>query len=82
LHDSAFLALLKPQDGNLAERLEKLELKEVADELYLSILSRKSSVDEAAVVAKVLTKAGDKKADAIGRLMWALLASMEFGVNH
>jgi hypothetical protein len=82
LHDSAFLALLKPQDGNLAERLKKLESKGIADELYLSILSRKPSAQESAVVTKVLTKAGEKKPEAIGRLIWALLASMEFGVNH
>jgi hypothetical protein len=82
LHDAGFLELLKPKDGNLAERLAKLEAKAIPDEMYLSILTRKPSAEEAAVVEKMLAKAGEKKADAIGRLMWALIASMEFGVNH
>jgi hypothetical protein len=30
----------------------------------------------------VLAKYPDKRAEAVARLAWALLASMEFGVNH
>jgi len=41
------------------------------------------TADEMATVAKVLAKhAGEKRADAVGRIAWALLAGMEFGVNH
>jgi hypothetical protein len=39
-------------------------------------------VDETATVAKELKKDAAKKPEAVGRLAWALLASMEFGVNH
>jgi len=45
-------------------------------------LSRMPSEQERGIVDRVLTKAGDKKADAVGKFMWALLASMEFGTNH
>jgi len=82
LHDPALLALLKSEAGSLAERLGKMESKTIADEMYLTILSRMPSEQERGIVDRVLTKAGDKKADAVGKFMWALLASMEFGTNH
>jgi len=82
LHDEAVLALVKPAAGNLVDRLAKTPDDQVAEELYLSILTRKPSAEEAATVANMLKKDPAKKAEAIGRLAWALFASMEFGVNH
>jgi hypothetical protein len=82
LHDEAVLGLLRPRPGNLADRLGKLDKTAVlAEELYLSVLSRRPTADEAATVAAVLAKAAKKDA-AIAKLTWALLASTEFGVNH
>ena len=78
LHDEAVLALMKPMPGNLVERLAKLSDEKVAEELYLAILTRRPTAEETATVAKVLKK--DPKV--LGRLAWALIASMEFGVNH
>ncbi|MFO0801875.1 MAG: DUF1549 and DUF1553 domain-containing protein [Gemmataceae bacterium] len=82
LHDEAVLAMVKPAAGNLVDRLAKLPDEKVAEELYLSVLTRKPSPEESATVAKLLKKEPAKKADAIGLAAWALLASMEFGVNH
>jgi hypothetical protein len=82
LHDDAVLALLKPKAGNLVERLAARPDDQVAEELYLAVLSRKPTADETATVVKVLKKDAARKPDAVGRLAWALLASMEFGVNH
>jgi hypothetical protein len=82
LHDEAVLSLVRPVAGNLVDRLAKLPDGQVAEELYLSLLSRRPTADEAATAAAVLRKAAAKRADAVGRLTWALLASMEFGVNH
>ena len=82
LHDAAVLGLLKPAPGNLVERAAKLPDAAAVDALYLAILSRAPSTDERAAVARVLAKHPDARADAIGRVAWALLASMEFGVNH
>jgi hypothetical protein len=82
LHDEAVLALLKPATGNLVDRLVKLPDEKIAEELYLAVLTRTPTADETATVAKVLKKDPAKKADAIGRMAWALLASMEFGINH
>ena len=82
LHDDAVLGLLKAKPGNLVERLANLPDSRVAEELYLAVLSRKPTPEEAVAVGKVLARHADRKAEAIGRAAWALLASMEFGVNH
>jgi hypothetical protein len=82
LHDAAVLDLLKPKAGNLVVRAAKLDDAAAADELYLAILARQPTTEERAAVAKLLAKHPDKRAEAVGRAAWALLASMEFGVNH
>lgn len=82
LHDAAVLDLVKPAAGNLVERAAKLDNDAAADELYLAVLCRKPTAEEKAAVAKVLAKHPEKRAEAVGRVAWALLASMEFGVNH
>ncbi len=83
LHDAAVLQLVKPTPGNLVDRASKLDDTAATDELYLAVLSRKPSTDERVAVVKVLAKhASDKRPEAVGRVAWALLASMEFGVNH
>lgn len=79
-HDDAILGLLRPKPGNLADRLAKLPGEAVAAELYLAVLSREPTADEAATVARVIKKTD--RPDAVARLAWALLASVEFGVNH
>jgi Protein of unknown function (DUF1553)/Protein of unknown function (DUF1549) len=83
LHDKDVLELLKPKSGNLVDRVSKIEKPEtVADELYLAVLTRKPTAEETTTVAEYLAKHAAKKPDAIGKLVWALLASTEFGVNH
>jgi len=83
LNDPSVIGWLKPQDNNLAARLEKLaDAAALADELYLSILTRKPSDDEKKAVADYLTKHNDKRTEAIRTLAWSLLASNEFGINH
>ena len=82
LNDDAVLSLLTPRPGNLADRLAKLPDDKVAEELYLSILTRLPSIEEKAEVAKYLTSHASRKPTALGHLMWALLASSEFAANH
>ena len=65
------------------ERAAKLDDAAVADELYIAILTRTPTAEEKSLVAKVLGKhKGEGRPEAIGRIAWALLTSMEFGVNH
>jgi hypothetical protein len=74
---------LEPKDGNLTDRLTKLaDAKQLADELYLSVLTRLPSEEESSAVTAYLAKRADNRAQAIKNLAWSLLASTEFCVNH
>ena len=82
-NDGKVLELLKPRDGNLAEQLVKeTDSAKLAERLYLAILTRIPSPDEAADVAKYLAAHADDRAKSAGQLIWALVASTEFCVNH
>jgi hypothetical protein len=83
LNDATFLGWLKAQPGNLIERLTALsEPGALADELYLSVLSRMPTADERADVAAFLEKHAADRPKALAQLVWGLLASSEFAVNH
>ncbi len=53
----------------------------IAEELFLSALSRHPTADEKADVAGVLKNAKDRNA-ALSELVWAIVASAEFRFNH
>jgi hypothetical protein len=73
---------LKPQEGALTDRLHKLDSPELlAEELYISILSRPPSRDESTAVTNYLKSVSDR-ATAIREMTWALLSSAEFRFNH
>ena len=74
---------LAPQGGNLAERLLRAaDAGALAEELYLSVLSRRPEAEEAAAVASYLAGREADRAAAIREVVWALLASVEFRFNH
>ena len=74
--------MIPPRTGNLAERLGKIaDAGPLADELFVSVLSRRPTTEELKDVAEVLRTAKDRKT-AIGELVWALVASAEFRFNH
>ena len=74
MNDRLVLDWLKPVDGNLVSRLSKLSGDALADELYLSVLSRMPVAAERKEVAAYKGNVAD--------LVWALLASTEFRMNH
>jgi hypothetical protein len=87
LNDATILGWLRPRDGNLVDRLTKIDdPAEVAEELYLSVLTRRPTDEERSDVADYLNKRDGQdsqaRAAAIGDLAWSLLASTEFAVNH
>lgn len=76
-------AWLPPRMGNLADRLVTLgSSHQVADELFLSVLSRWPSDDERRLVAEHLDNAGHDRRRAVSELVWSQLASAEFRLNH
>jgi hypothetical protein len=82
MNDPLVAQLLQPANGNLADRLAKLEApNELAEELYLSVLSRFPIESEQDFVRGHLQQQPDRPA-AVSNLIWSLLASTEFCLNH
>ncbi len=84
MNDADLLKILDPQPGNLLTRLQALASAEaLAEELYLSVLSRRPTPDEVAEVSEQLAKLNGERRDAVVKqLAWSLLASAEFCLNH
>ncbi|HXG08331.1 MAG TPA: DUF1549 domain-containing protein [Gemmataceae bacterium] len=69
--------------GNLTGRLGQIqEADAVAEELYLSVLTRLPTEEERREVADYLKERTQDRAAALQELAWALLASAEFRFNH
>jgi Protein of unknown function (DUF1549)/Protein of unknown function (DUF1553) len=74
---------LTPRPGNLIDRLNsQKESSLVAEELYLSVLSRMPNDEERKEVADYLARRGAARVPALQDLAWALLTSAEFRFNH
>jgi hypothetical protein len=83
MHDASVIAWIKPEDDNLSSRLMKLDdPAALADELYVSVLSRPPADDERQAVAEYLVGKTDQRERAVSNLIWSLLASNEFCANH
>lgn len=83
MNEKLVLRWLEPRGGNLVDRLQKLaDPAALAEELYLSVLTRRPTAEESAEVATYLEKHAVRRAQALGELAWALLASAEFRLNH
>jgi Protein of unknown function (DUF1549)/Protein of unknown function (DUF1553) len=83
MNSDLFLKLLKPRPGNLIQRLSEITDASVfADELFLSVFSRRPTQEEITEVSEYLDHNAERRTVAIGQLAWAMLTSMEFYVNH
>jgi hypothetical protein len=68
---------------SLTERLTAIDdSAKLAEELYLSVLTRMPEDVEAADVAQYLEGRTEDRAAAVGELVWALVSSTEFRFNH
>jgi hypothetical protein len=81
LNDPLLLSWLEPRPGNLVHQLVPLKNEALAEQLYLQVLTRRPDDDERRSVTQVLAQAKNRERS-IGRLVWALLTSTEFQVNH
>jgi hypothetical protein len=76
-------AWLQPRAGNLTDRLLHLPTADaVAEELYLSVLTRQPDADERHELADYLHSHASDRSTAVQELAWALLTSAEFRFNH
>jgi hypothetical protein len=74
---------LAPRAGNLIDRFSRLkDSAAIAEELYLSVLTRMPGADEGAEVSKYLQGRDKDRAAAYQEMAWAFLASAEFRFNH
>jgi hypothetical protein len=70
-------------NGNLTERLIALaDVGRIAEELFLNVLSRMPTLEEQQLVKEQLEAAAADRPKAVGALVWSLLASAEFRLNH
>jgi hypothetical protein len=74
---------LQARAGNLVERVMKLgEPAVMAEELYLSTLTRLPDAEEKMLFAEWMEKHAADKNKAVGDFAWALLSSTEWFLNH
>jgi hypothetical protein len=90
VHQALFLsnghliqAWLAPSAGYLIGRLAGMaDSGAAAEELYLSLYSRRPTFEERADVEQYLKERAQDRVPALQELAWALLASTEFRFNH
>jgi hypothetical protein len=74
---------IKSAPGRLSERLTKTtDTDALADDLYLSVLTRHATADERRAVADFLQPRTKDRAVAVEEMIWALVSSNEFRFNH
>jgi hypothetical protein len=80
---STIQSWLAPSADKLIGRLgAMMDTSSIAEELYLSLYSRRPADVERAEVVRYLTERGKERVPALQELAWALLASTEFRFNH
>ncbi len=80
---AAVRSWLTPRPGNLIDRLSKMSNTDaLAEELYLSVLTRWPSAEERKEVTDFMTARSKDRTAALQDMAWALLASAEFRFNH
>lgn len=83
LNDDKLLGLLQPQSGNVVERLLAIsDPAALTDELFLTVFSRPPTDEERAMVNDFLQQHADNRETALGQVVWSMVTSMEFYVNH
>lgn len=74
---------LQKRRGNLIDRVTAMtDAAQIAEELYLSILTRPPAPEEKAELTAYLTKHAANRERALGHYAWAMLSSTEFFTNH
>jgi hypothetical protein len=83
LNDEAVLGLLKPETDSTVAVLMKMKPDNVMiEKAYLAILSRKPEPQETKDALDFLSKPVSAGEVGVVNLVWALLASSEFNLNH
>ena len=82
-NDGKVQGWLSPAEGTLLNHLQSVDdSNQLAEELYLAILSRPASDAEKKAITDYLSQRKSDRNKAIGELAWSLLLSVEFRFNH
>lgn len=81
LNNSQIQQLFMRRDGNLIDHLTKLPDEQIAEELFISLLSRPPSEADRADIDEFLEDSTNRET-ALSQLAWALWTSNEFFINH
>ena len=85
LNSPTMVSLIQNAPSTLLARLLAItDVKPLTEELYLSVLSRRPDDSEVAEVGRVLESAGsaEQERETLTTLVWGLLLSSEFRLNH
>ena len=83
MNERLILDWLKPVEGSFIGRVEKMkDPRQVAEELFITILARNPSEQETNDLLQHLEKNVARRTAAIGEYAWALITSAEFKLNH
>jgi hypothetical protein len=88
LNNPAITGLAQGNATSLVGRLEKFDATAaLADELYLSVLGRRATAEERTLVDETLAAASSApsvagRREALQGLVWGLMLSAEFRLNH
>jgi len=83
MNDRLVLHWLQPRKHNLASRLAQMKSPDaIAKELYCAVLSRLPEEDEQQELSAYLEAHPDRRRAGLSDLIWALLTSTEFRLNH
>jgi hypothetical protein len=81
-HGGTIRNMIAPRPGNLVDRTLKIaEPDAIADELFISVLTRHPTADERKDIVEALKVVPDRRT-ALAEIVWALVASAEFRFNH
>lgn len=76
-------AWISPNGESVTARAAKaVDAPKVAEEIYLTVLSRMPIEDEIADIADLLARRPNEKTAVVQQIVWSLLASVEFRFNH
>ena len=81
-NDGDLLDLLKPHPGNLMEKLVAAPDAEIPDAIYLHLFVRLPDDEEREFISTTLKQANADRQAILRDLVWAMLSSTEFRLNH
>ena len=83
MHESKIQKCLESGSATLVEDLLKEETDQIAiNQLFVRLLTRKPTDEEAKQLSAYLEKNKDRRREALANIAWAMLTSTEFVVNH